>query len=117
MKKHIPIHNPYFSSKEEMGKFIHEVLDYYSYVWSMDANTESIATSFLIKQVFGYTIQSDSYTLTDNEDGLTIDQLLESVGVNYEVRDDFNIESSISELILTFTGINVDEYYYIKLML
>lgn len=117
MKKHIPIHKPYFSSKEEMGKFIHEVLDYYSYVWSMDANTESIATSFLIKQIFGYTIQSDSYTLTDNEDGLTIDQLLESVGVNYEVRDDFNIESSISALILTFTGIHVDEYYYVKLML
>lgn len=117
MKRHIPTHNPFFSSKEDMGKFINEVLDYYSYVWSMDANSESIATSFLIKQIFGYTIQSDSYNLTDNEDGLTIDQLLESVGVNYEVRDDFDIEASISELILTFTGIHVDEYYYVKLML
>ena len=117
IKKNMPIHSPFFSSKEDMGKFIYEVLDYYSYIWSMDTNSESIATSLLIKQIFSYALESDCFHLTDKEDGLTIDQLLESVGINYEVRDDFNIQASISELILTFTGIHVDEYFNVKLML
>lgn len=114
-KKNIPAHIPYFSQKEVVQDYLNNVVNFYSYVWMQDANSESIATSFLIKQLFGYSLQQGKYTITTEPK--TIDQLLQDEGIVYKLEDDADIRKSIEDLILAFTGVHVDEYYYIKQML
>lgn len=114
-KDNLPVPLPYFNQTELVKEYIGEVTNYYSFVWSKDCNSESVATSSLIKQLFNYTLRQDKWVVS--EKGETIDEILERHGVIYELTEDYDYRVGIENIILTFTGVYVDEYFYIKEML
>ena len=102
---------------EDFKEFILEVIGFYSYIWTIDCNSESIFTSFSIKDLFRYTMLKNEFYFTDIEEGEDIDKLLKDANVEYNISGSDDIVSSIQAIILAFTGIQVDEYMDIRAIL
>lgn len=137
MKEYYPNTAVLCNNVDDFTSLISNVVDYYSYVWTVDVNVENILTSATIKGMlqlvttsgkFDLLNPNNSYNASDNATVLplardtreeevvpkTIDELLEDNNIIYNIDDTFDIDKSISEVVRTFTGITLDETLYIK---
>ncbi|MGE3591435.1 MAG: hypothetical protein AB7G52_02915 [Arcobacter sp.] len=114
IKDKYPSNLYYIKDPEEFSVYITEIIYYYTYIWTLDSNSENAIVSANIKQLFSNLLERDSYILTEIEDGLTIDELLATEDVVYDITNNFDLELSIMGIIKTFTNITVDEYDTIK---
>lgn len=99
---------------ESFNTYISDILKYYTYVWSLDANSESCIVSCNIKQLYYLNMQR-GYTRLIPEDspinGYKIDELLSKNGIIYDLPTTYDLMLSLNGLVKTFTGYNIDEYY------
>lgn len=107
--KHYPKIDVKIFNQESFNIYLTNIINYYSYVWTLDANTESCITSSSIKQLFYYNRQRGS--LVFDTTGKTIDMLLAENDLEYELPKTFDLMLSLNSLIKSFTNINIDEYY------
>jgi len=114
IKANYPTINKTIINNIEFGNYISDILHYYTYIWAIDANSENSLVSHNIKHIFHYMLEKDEYILTDNINGLTIDELLLEHNVVYDISNGFNLEASLSSMIKTFTNITLNDYDTIK---
>lgn len=112
--QHYPKIDTWVFNNESFHNYIEDVLNYYTYIWTLDSNSESCIVSSNIKQLFYYNMQRGYLKLTDDKDpidGLTIDELLVKENLTYDIPSTFDLILSLNGLVKTFTGYNIDEYY------
>ena len=99
---------------QDINYIINDVIDFYTYIWTLDANSESSHISANVKAIMNLITAKGEYVLTDNPDGMTIDELLEAEDLVYEITNTFDLTESLRVLIETFTGLDINEYNVIK---
>lgn len=99
---------------DEFGDYLRHIIKLYGFYWALDSSTENPLISANIKQIMYHMIETDRYELTDVEDGLTIDELLELEDSPYDISNNFDLELSLNSIVKTFTDITIDEYADIK---
>lgn len=107
--KHYPTIDTRIFNQDSFNKYLKSIIDYYSYIWTLDSNVESCITSSSIKQLFYYNRQQGK--LEFSTEGKTIDELLADNDLVYELPSTFDLMLSLNSLIKAFTNINIDEYY------
>lgn len=106
--------NKSITSVNNIKDTFNNIVNWYTYTWSLDVNLESVSCSANIKRILALATQKGSYNLTDNPKGLTIDELIENEGVIYTTTNNFNFLLTFQAVIESFTGISIDERKYIK---
>lgn len=112
--RHYPKVDMYVFNGESFHDYISSIMYYYSYIWTLDANSESCVVSSNIKQLYYINMRRDSVRLIKDNDpisGLTIDELLLREGFTYNIPDTFDPMVSLNSLVKAFTGFNIDDYY------
>lgn len=112
--RHYPKVDMYVFNSESFHDYIASIMYYYSYIWTLDANSESCVVSSNIKQLYYINMRRDSVRLIKDNDpisGLTIDELLLREGFTYNIPDTFDPMVSLNSLVKAFTGFNIDDYY------
>lgn len=112
--KNYPKIDTWVFNNESFHNYIKDILNYYTYIWTLDSNSESCIVSSNIKQLFYYNMQRGYLRLTEDKDpidGLTIDELLLKENLTYDIPSTFDLILSLNGLVKTFTGYNIDEYY------
>ena len=107
--KNYPIIDTRIFNQDSFNKYLKNILNYYTFIWTLDCNTESCITSSSIKQLFYYNRQRGEYVISKT--GKTIDELLADNDLVYELPKTFDLMLSLNSLIKAFTNINIDEYY------
>ena len=82
----------------------------YDTIWLMDSNSGNAIVSGNIKHIVNRIFINGEVDLKVNGSGITIDGLLTNLGINFTIESNYDIYSSIKELFLTFTGINISLY-------
>lgn len=112
LKENYPTLGKIITSNLEMNDMLTSVINYSSYLWIIDSNAENSIVSANMKTLINLITDKGSLILsTQNE---TIDQILDREQCNIELKDGYNINSSIRQLIQTFTGLEINEYNIIK---
>lgn len=112
LKENYPTLSKIITSNLEMNDMLTSVINYSSYLWIIDSNAENSIVSANMKTLINLITDKGSLILsTQNE---TIDQILDREQCNIELKDGYNINSSIRQLIQTFTGLEINEYNIIK---
>ena len=114
LKENFPNIQKQCTTNLDMTMIIEDVKNFYSYIWTLDANSESSIVSANFKLIMNLITQKGEYILTDDPEGKTIDELLEEHDMMYEITDTFDLQLSFSELIKLFTNIDINEYNIIK---
>lgn len=112
--EHYPKVDTYIFNNESFNRYINSILTYYTYIWNIDANSESCIISSNIKQLYYLNMQRGQTKLIDKDDpitGLTINELLAKNKLEYELSNTFDLMLSLNGLVKTFTGYNISEYY------
>lgn len=112
--RHYPKVDMYVFNGESFHDYISNIMYYYTYIWTLDANSESCVVSSNIKQLYYINMRRDSVRLIKDNDpisGLTIDELLLREGFTYNIPDTFDPMVSLNSLVKAFTGFNIDDYY------
>lgn len=109
-----PNQNSYFSLVENFSSSIRNIMDYMSYWWLLDTNSNNGFVSANLKLLANWVTLKDKYDLKDDsyqsdEEDFTIDELLGMHNIVFDYNDTYNTDKSIKELLLKFTGINLDE--------
>lgn len=82
----------------------------YNYIWLMDSNANNPTVNGNLKHIVNRLCVDGEVNLRVNGESLTIDGLLNNLGLNFDIEENYDIYSSIKELFLTFTGINISVY-------
>lgn len=82
----------------------------YNHIWLLDSNVCNPIVSGNLKHIVNRLYINGEVDLRVNGNSLTIDGLLNTLGLNFTIADNYDIYSSIKELFLTFTGINISVY-------
>ncbi|EPU3829033.1 hypothetical protein ACVWU4_001014 [Campylobacter coli] len=114
---HYPVVLKNISLPEEFKIYVERIISYYSYIWTLDSNTESGFISGSIRTLFNYNMYQDTIMLSDLPEGDTIDNILNTYGVNFILEDNVDIVPIIQALIRTFTKVEVDEYIELNTIL
>lgn len=101
-------------SPEEIKSYINDYIEFYKTVWVLDANAENFSVSENIKLLMNKATTYEDFWLTDNVDGIHIDDLLTINDAKYDIPDNFDIMMSISSLMEAFTGMKIDRSEQIK---
>lgn len=114
LNTHYPNQNIYFSLVENFASNIRNILDYMSYWWVVDTNTNNSFVSANLKLLANYITVKDKYDLKSStydskENDFTIDELLAMHDIVFDYNEQYDYNKSIKELLLKFTGINLDE--------
>jgi len=94
--------------------YLTDIINYYRTVWTIDSNTENSLVSSNIKNVVGKMLASDELSLLYNNESLTIDELLGKYNKQYIITDNFDLYQSMTVLIKSFTGLDIDPYLKIR---
>ena len=98
------------SSVTEFNVLLQDIIKYYEYFWVLDANSENAFVSANLKYLANLITAKGSIILTDNEDGLSIDDLLAEEDIVYTIDSTYDIESSIQAIFEAFTGYDINVY-------
>lgn len=98
------------NNAEEFQAYMAVRENLYKGIWLLDSNADNALRSGNIKQIVNRLYLNGVVNLTKNGVSYTIDELLDSLGLNFIIKDNFDVYQSIKELVLTFTGINIDLY-------
>lgn len=101
-------------NQESFNDYLNSILNYYSYVWTIDSNSESISTSAGIKFMFNKALLQDEWYFVPGDkrvSGMLIDDILATHGISYTLTSTHDLMSSLDALVHTFTGIHVDDMY------
>lgn len=104
----------YCNTSNDVMVLMNEIQDYYSYLWTLDSNTESMMGSSNVKYLSNFMSRHGTMPLTDDPEGKTIDELLEERGIRYEITNKFDVITSLTTIIKLFTGVSIDEAAIIK---
>lgn len=111
LKNNFPNVTTTIGSISNFKSLLQDVLDYSSYLWIVDANSENAVTSASMKALLYLITQRGTYTISD---GQTIDDILDKEQCNVTISSGYNITSSITTLVNTFTGLNLNEFELTK---
>ena len=98
------------NNNEEFKTYMDIRNNLYDTVWLMDSNVSNPIVSGNIKHIVNRLFINGEVDLKVNGAGITIDGLLNKLGINFVIESNYDIYSSIKELFLTFTGINISVY-------
>lgn len=102
---HIPDVPVTITSTDTLQKYISDILDYHTYNWYIDSNTENVATMANFKNFNARSIKHMQLELSDTPK--TIDQLLKEEGIDYVLPDIFNMTTSMRGLFKAFIGFDL----------
>lgn len=109
-----PNMNSQITTVAKFKDLLANIVKWYTYTWTLDANVESASISANIKRILMLSTQKGVYKLTDEPDGLTIDELIEKEGIIYHTTNNFDYATSFHSIVESFTGTTIDEYKFIK---
>lgn len=126
LKNNYPVIDRISTTVENFNSYLMEIIDYISYVWILDTNSESLFTSANMKMMLQLTTQKGVYSLvylnkTEDELGIEkgkfygtdtdVDDLLVSKGTNYDqdTNEDQLLLSSHASYNLESAGKTIDE--------
>lgn len=112
LKENYPTLGKIITSSLDMNDMLTQVINYSSYLWIIDTNAENSMVSANIKTLLNLITDKGSYKLSDTNE--TIDDILDRLQCNINIKDGFDINASIRQLIKTFTGLEINEYSIIK---
>lgn len=112
LKENFPTINNNISSVTQFNSLINTVTDYSSFLWVVDANSENNIVSANLKALVNFITQKGTYTIAENNE--TIDELLEQEQCYINITSGYNVSSSLSTLITTFTNLQLNEYELIQ---
>lgn len=101
-------------NQESFNVYLNDILYYYSYIWTIDSNSESTSTSATIKYIFNKALLQDEWYFVPGDkrvSGMKIDDILAMHSIAYELTSTHNLMLSLDALIYTFTGIHIDDMY------
>lgn len=90
------------------------IINWYTYSWTLDANLESVTGSANIKRILALSTRKGTYKITDEPEGLTIDELIEKENIIYTTTNNFDYNLSLQTIVERYTGMSIDEYKFIK---
>lgn len=99
----------------DMESYIKENMLFNTISWVMDSNSGNDIVSANIKQYLALITQDGTLTLSNTRK--TPRELLMDQGIDYEIKNSYDIVNSIRSLLLALTNIKVDEYEEIRLSL
>ncbi len=102
------IHTPY-----DMEDYINQIILFSKVSWVLDSNCENNIVSANIKHYLERITRNDKLVLS--EEPKTIEDLLAEQGIDYSIKNSYDVVSSISKLLISFTNIEVDEYEELRL--
>lgn len=100
----------YCNSSLEFSVLIESVIEWLEYSWTLDTNLESTLCSANIKHLLNRICVKGVYPICTDPNGKTIDQLLAEEGFDYKIGENYDILSSLNELVLLLTGIDLSSY-------
>ncbi len=98
------------NNNEEFKNYMDIRNTLYDTIWLMDSNVNNPIVSGNIKHIVNRLFINGEVDLKVDGAGITIDGLLNRLGINFNIESNYDIYSSIKELFLTFTGINISVY-------
>lgn len=104
----------YCNTSIDVMVLMSEVQEFYSYLWTLDSNTESSIGSANVKMLSNFMTRQGELVLTDDPEGKTIDDLLYERNLRYVITNKFDVVASLSTIIKLFTGVSIDEAAVIK---
>lgn len=99
-----------FTNSADFKNYLSNCFKWVTYIWMIDTNAENAIVSAGIKNVIARMLSFGVHTLTENTNGLTIDELLSIEEIEYPIETGFDIYGAISALFKTFTGVEIDYY-------
>ena len=112
LKENFPNISNVINSVENFQITVNDAINYSTYLWIIDANSENSIVSANMKAMLNLITQKGSYNISNS--GETIDELLDQEQCNINILGGYNISTSITSLILAFTGLKLNEYELIK---
>lgn len=89
-------------------EYINKRIELYKFAWELDSNCDNGIVSGNIKTIIHRLYENGVVDLRVNNVSLTIDELLATTTFNFDIPDLYDIYSSVKELFLVFTGININ---------
>ena len=112
--EHYPNVGKYCNTSNDVMVLMNEVQEFYSYLWTLDSNTESSIGSANVKMLSNFITRQGELVFTDDPEGKTIDDLLFERNLKYVITNKFDVVASLSAIIKLFTGVSIDEAAVIK---
>lgn len=112
LKDNYPTLGKIITSNIEMNDMLSQVINYSSYLWIIDTNSENSIVSANMKTLINLITDKGSLILSEQNE--TIDEILDKQQCNIILKDGYDINASIRQLIQTFTGLEINEYNIIK---
>lgn len=112
--EHYPNVGKYCNTSNDVMVLMNEVQEFYSYLWTLDSNTESSIGSANVKLLSNFMTRQGELVFTDDPEGKTIDDLLFERNLRYVITNKFDVVASLSAIIKLFTGVSIDEAAVIK---
>ena len=112
--EHYPNVGKYCNTSNDVMVLMNEVQEFYSYLWTLDSNTESSIGSANVKMLSNFMTRQGELVFTDDPEGKTIDDLLFERNLKYVITNKFDVVASLSAIIKLFTGVSIDEAAVIK---
>lgn len=107
MKLHSPL---------EIKDLVKTVDNFYSYLWLLDANSESGYVSMNLKSLYSLIMETGYLELTDKPGGDYIDNILADNNVEFYLGDNFNLIDTYEAMVLAFMGITINEYKELEII-
>lgn len=111
---HYPNVGKYCNTSNDVMVLIAEVQEFYSYLWTLDSNTESSIGSANVKMLSNFITRQGELIFTDDPEGKTIDELMFERNIKYVITNKFDVVASLTAIIKLFTGVSIDEADVIK---
>lgn len=89
-------------------EFIQSVIEFYTAVWFLDANSSSTVVSANIKHILDLITEDKEFVITDVEGGITPDDYLGNAGINIDITDNYDVIGAVDDLLTASGGIEVD---------
>ena len=112
--EHYPNVGKYCNTSNDVLVLMNEVQEFYSYLWTLDSNTESSIGSANVKMLSNFITRQGELVFTDDPEGKTIDELMFERNIKYTITNKFDVVLSLTEIIKLFTGVSIDEAAVIK---
>lgn len=97
-------------STESFVLYMDKVVKLYRTMWLLDSNTENLSFSSDMKIISDRINRRTTIDVSKNGSPVTIDELLADEGISLNITDNYNNHNTIAELIMLFTGIEIDMY-------
>ena len=108
LKDNYPRINRLIDSQNTMKKVLQKVLEFYSYLWTLDSNVESSMMSANIKYICNYMSNPGEYILS--EEPVSIDSLLDKEGLNIKFPENYDAMKAVKNFIYSYTKMELDEF-------